>query len=296
MTFFEYLLGSKVERIVRREVEKLAALPIGELFDKYWSYRQFRLVHGRKPSPDSMRFNDYLYRMKTSRTLDHPLRVFVTDKEYGKLFVKAVVGDSYVVPTLAILRTEEEVRNYDFPDRCCIKPTHASGKVIIRKHGEPIDYEKIVSWLSFDYYPMNHERNYKNFERKIIVEPLIFDDGEVANYKIHCYCGVPKCISASVGFDENRRKRDYSSDWAKPDFSINIQQPDLDIDAPVNLDEMLAVARKLSAFFDFVRIDVYSNGKSVLVGEITNCPDAANTKFFPPEAEDAFSKVFFSTS
>ncbi len=91
--FFEYLLGSKVERIVRREVEKLAALPIGELFDKYWSYRQFRLVHGRKPSPDSMRFNDYLYRMKTSRTLDHPLRVFVTDKEYGKLFVKAVVGD-----------------------------------------------------------------------------------------------------------------------------------------------------------------------------------------------------------
>ncbi len=294
MTFFEYLLGSKVEKIVRREVEKLAALPIGELFDKYWSYRQFRLVHGRKPASDSMRFNDYLYRMKTSRTLDHPLRVFVTDKEYGKLFVKAVVGDSYVVPTLAILRTEEEVRNYDFPDRCCIKPTHASSKVIIRKHGEPIDYEKIVSWLSFDYYPMNHERNYKNLERKIIVEPLVFDDDNIMDYRVFCFRGVPKFVFAGIGPDSQRSSFVVHCDWTDASFSIH-RPPDGKRPAPENLEDMLAVARKLSAFFELVRIDLYSDGNSVFVGEITNCPSAAMAKIFPPESEKAISQALFAT-
>ena len=38
---------------------------------------------------------------------------------------------------------------------------------------------------------------------------------------------------------------------------------------------MLAVATSLSGHFNFVRIDLYSNGEECLVGEITNCPGGA---------------------
>ena len=34
--------------------------------------------------------------------------VFVTDKELAKLYINAVVGEKYVVPTIKILKTVEE--------------------------------------------------------------------------------------------------------------------------------------------------------------------------------------------
>ncbi len=187
------------------------------------------------------------------------------------------------------------MRNYDFPDRCCIKPTHASGKVIIRKHGEPIDYEKIVSWLSFDYYPMNHERNYKNLERKIIVEPLLFDEDKPTNFNFYCYRGVPRIIVASIGGGADLEIKTFSRAWADPGFSIIPGKPELKMEAPAKLEEMLDVAHKLSAFFSHVRIDLYSDGNSVLAGEITNCSYAATAKFSAPDGEDAFSEALFST-
>ena len=43
------------------------------------------------------------------------------------------------------------------------------------------------------------------------------------------------------------------------------------IDKPENLNDTIFAAEKLSKDFDFIRIDLYSDGKSCLVGEITNC-------------------------
>ena len=92
-----------------------------------------------------MTFNDVLYRIKTTDEILDPLRVFVTDKEFVKLYVKAVIGDEYNVPTLAVLRSIDEVRAYSFPPQCCIKATHSCDKVIVRRDSGPIDYNKIES-------------------------------------------------------------------------------------------------------------------------------------------------------
>ncbi len=44
---------------------------------------------------------------------------------------------------------------------------------------------------------------------------------------------------------------------------------------------MLEVSRKLSAGFDFLRVDLYSNHGRIVFGELTNYPNGAAYKFEP---------------
>jgi hypothetical protein len=74
-----------------------------------------------------MTFNDVVYRIKTTNEILNPLCVFVSDKEFLELNVKAVIGNQYNVPTISILRGVSEVGHHLFPERSCIKPIHAAG-------------------------------------------------------------------------------------------------------------------------------------------------------------------------
>jgi hypothetical protein len=56
---------------------------------------------------------------------------------------------------------------------------------------------------------------------------------------------------------------------------------------------MLRVAAVLAQGLDFIRIDLYTDGKSVKVGEITSCTGSARDKFYPPEGEHNLSVLLF---
>src|SRR5207344_2990992 len=126
-------------------------LPENRWGDRVYGFLLFYVSHGRRPN-NSMTFNDVFYRIKTTDEILDPLRVFVTDKEFVKLYIKAVVGDEYNIPTFAVLRSIDEVRAYSFPSQCCIKATHGNGQIILRKNGAPIDYRIIESWFSENFY------------------------------------------------------------------------------------------------------------------------------------------------
>lgn len=100
-------------------------IPYNRAGDRLITLWQFVYAHKRFPN-SSNGFNDVLYRIKTTDEILEPLRVFVTDKELAKLFIAATIGPEYPVPTLAVLKSPEEIDAYDFPDNCCIKPTHSS--------------------------------------------------------------------------------------------------------------------------------------------------------------------------
>src|SRR5262245_14135537 len=185
--------------------------PLGDFWDRHYAFMHFRLAHGRSPDVSAPMFNDQLYKLKTSGELENPLRVFVTDKEFVKLFVKAMAGDEFNVPTIAILHNPSEVRSFVFPDRCCIKPTHGSGQVVIRKHGEAIDMDMIVSWFGYNHYHLTRERNYIRLTPKIIVEQLAFDAENAQDYKIFCFNGEPKLVQ--VVLDKRTTCKIYDRDW-----------------------------------------------------------------------------------
>lgn len=270
----------------------LRSLPENRFGDRLVSTLQFLRHHKRLPNR-GMTYNDVLHRIKTSEDMLHPLRIFVSDKEYMKLYVRSVAGDKYVVPTIAVLDSPEAVDNYDFPAQCAIKATHTSGCVVIRKNGEPIDRELIKSWFALNYYKLNREANYKHLKPKVIVESLLFGSWNVQDYKVFCLNGVPKLVQVDVDRYIQHKRKYFDSAWREQAFSIKYPRTDQTIPRPENFDEMMALAAKLSREFWFVRIDLYSNGKEVLVGEITHCADNADGKFMPASAEHPVSEYLF---
>lgn len=270
-------------------------LPQNRWGDKIWSLKRFIQVHKRLPTKLPI-YNDVLFNIKTSDEIIDPLRVFTTDKEFVKLFVKAVIGEKYNVPTLAVLHSTEDVSAYDFPKNCCIKPTHASGEVIFFKEDNmQIDMSKIQEWFDLNYYLLPRERNYKLLKPKIIVEPLIFNSENPSDYKIFCFNGKPKMVQVNLNRYSNHSRNFYDIQWNEMDFSMLPLKKAENVKKPENLNELFEISEKLSSYFSsLVRIDLYTNEKEILVGEITHCSENALSIFSPVNAEMDASKLIFS--
>jgi hypothetical protein len=270
----------------------LKTLPNNLFGDLIYAKFLFLQTHKRWPQK-ILKVNDVLFNLKVSKKILDPLRIFVSDKELVKLYIKAKVGDKYNIPTLGVIRNAAEVDNYQFPERCCIKPTHTSNRVIIRKNNENIDLPEIKTWFSLNYYKNSREANYKYLTPKVIIESLVFDCDNAEDYRFFCYKGEPKIILIDIDIRVNRRRLFFDTKWNEMSFSWGYPKAHEKIPKPDNLDEMLNIARKLSADFDFIRIDIYSNGKSCFVGEITNCHASANSPFIPLDAESKVSDMIF---
>jgi hypothetical protein len=237
-------------------------------------------------------FNDQLFQVRKNQG-NNPLRRFVSDKEYLKIFVRAAVGENFNVPTFCVIRSKEELFNYEFPARCVIKPTHASGMVEFRRAGEELPLETLSTWFDKDFYKQTRERNYLGLQPKLIVEPFIFDRVP-EDYKFFCYNGSVNVLQVDFDRSNLHKRAFFDSLGNQLPFSIKYPQYCSEFFLPTNFDQMRTIAERLSKPFDFVRVDLYSDGDSIMVGEITNCHGGASEQFFPPTAEAQFSHLFFS--
>ncbi|MFV5391010.1 ATP-grasp fold amidoligase family protein [Acinetobacter towneri] len=267
-------------------------LPYSDANDSFLNYIAFFIHHKRLPK-DRYYFNDYLFKIKNTNEILNPIRQFVSDKYLVKDYVRAKVGEQYNVPTIAVFNSYQDLKDFDFPANCCIKPTQASQAVILRKNNEPINISEAEKWFELNYYKKTRERNYKYLKPKVIVEPLIFNSTDLMDYRIYCFKGKAKLICLDVGKFTGYQRVFYTIDWVKQDFSLKYPLYEGELEKPKNLDEMIIVAEKLSSELDFVRIDLYSDGESCLVGEITNCHAAASQNFVPLSAEKKASEIIF---
>ena len=273
----------------------LPRLPRNRFGDGVFDYINFVRNHRRFPGSREW-ISDLLFEMKRGQEIERPARVFTTDKHFAKFFVSGVIGSSHAVETLAILRSPEDVRAYVYPDRCCIKPTHISQTVLLRDNGEEVPIETVTSWLEMDHYTTCRERNYRSLEPKIIVEPIVFGDTNLNDYKFFCYQGAPKFVQVDVDRRSNHTRSFYDLGWKKLDFSVTYPNYEGEVARPECFDLMVDACRELAAHFSFVRIDFYTNGREFLVGEITHCPGSACEAFTPRQAEAFASELLFAGS
>lgn len=269
-------------------------LPLGNFSDRLVLFFRFLYIHGRRPRR-RYALNDYLYHIASTSEILDPLRCLVSDKEHVKTYIKDTVGDEYNVPTLAVLRSPGEIDSYDFPADCVIKPTHASAKYIIRRSGSALDLAEIKSWLDYDYYAVGRERNYRDLQPKVIVEPLLFDGMDLNDYKFYCFRGSPGLILFVYGVSGGSEQRYYTTDWDEEPYSWARPKSSYVAERPATLDLMTSLASRLSADFSFIRVDFYTDGKQVYVGELTNCCGVASSIFYPDpigSEEQASRRIF----
>jgi hypothetical protein len=250
---------------------------------------------GRPPNlAQPRRYSEHLLRQLLSADGMDPLRQFVSDKEFAKLYVKAAAGDEYNVKVLALLRTHEEVERFSFPAPCIIKPTHLSAAVLRRREPGPLDLLEIHGWLTRDYYEWSAERNYRYLEPKLIVEEMLQEPGRdnPYDYRVFCFQGIPAWLQVdSDRISGPTRRGFYSPGWQR--LPVRDKKELLaDTPPPACLDEMLAVAARLSAPFSFIRVDMYASTGGVKVGELTNTPGGCRGPFYPAEADARLGQLF----
>lgn len=238
-------------------------------------------------------FNEKLLLKKISDRSD--LKRYVTDKEKVKKYVADKIGGQFNVPIYDVIRNKEDVDGFEFPEQCCIKPTHLSGPVIFRRNGEEINRGKIKNWFDKDRFWWVRENNYKGLDRKVIVEKLLKDDsgGIPDDYKVYCFNGSPKLILIVCDRFGEEDKVFVDADFNYMRFTregYDIRRSNLE--RPKNAELMLQVATDLSSEFEFVRVDVYNLKGNIYVGELTHWPENCQKPFCPEWANEYVGKFF----
>ena len=149
----------------------LMLIPRNRTGDRLVAYIDFLRFHRRLPNKNFL--NDYLFRIKTSDEILNVLRQYTSDKEFVKYYISSTIGDGFNIKTKKILRTIEDIENFEFSIGDVVKPTAASGAVMFIDSTE-INRKEIASWLDLNFYSRTREANYKYLKPKIIVEESAF--------------------------------------------------------------------------------------------------------------------------
>ena len=250
---------------------------------------KYRLHLGRKLHLDNPQtFNEKIQWLKLhNRKADYTMMV---DKIEVKNWVAKKIGQEYIIPTLGVWDTPEEIDFETLPDQFVIKCNHDSGGLCICTDKSGLDRKKAVAGLrkglQRDYFLAGREWPYKDIVRKVFAERYMMDESgyELKDYKIFCFSGVPKFIQ--VDFDRyaatGHKRNIYDTDWMLMDWELQYpRDASRVIPAPSNLKDMLRLAGILSVGMPFLRTDFYSVSGRIYFGECTFFPESGFGKFIP---------------
>jgi hypothetical protein len=171
-----------------------------------------------------------------------------------------------------------------------VKAAHGNHKVIVCRDGS-VDRAELISWLRSDHYRVTREQNYAFLRPRVVVEEFALGGDTVPeDYKIYCVDGVPKCVFMVHGRFVKTAIACYDLDW-NPQPIWEPHRPADPVPRPANLERILAVAAALAQGFSQVRVDLYSDGTTVKVGELTNLQASGKDRIRPREIERAFSRL-----
>lgn len=192
-----------------------------------------------------------------------------------------------------VIAVYDNINDFDstvLPEKFIIKATHGSGWNLICTNKRQINWfiwKKIMQlWLTNNIFWPGREWPYKNMKPRLIVETFLTDkSGQLMDYKFFCFNGKPYFIQANKGRDtQNHAQNFYDLDWNIQPFGKDLKpRPDIEIEPPVQLKEMIRIAEDLSADFPFVRVDFYEVEGKIVFGEMTFYPKSGLPDFTPPE-------------
>lgn len=235
-------------------------------------------------------FNEKLQWLKLYNRDTEQIRL--VDKYEVKKYIADTIGEEYVIPTLGVYDSFDEIDFSKLPERFVLKCTHDSGSTVICHNKESFDIEaarkKLTQKLSMNLFWHGREWPYKTVRPRIIAEKYVTFDGEAPeDYKFFCFNGEAKCFKVDYDRFKNHRANYYTLQGELMKFGEVVCPPDFErkVRLPKHLDRMVDLATRLSAGHPFLRVDFYELGDSILFGELTFYP-AAGFGLFTPEEWD----------
>lgn len=220
----------------------------------------------------------------------------MVDKYAVKEYVAKKIGNEYIIPTLGVWDTIEDIDWNSLPDQFVLKTTHGGGgggvvicrdKVTFNRQAAS---QKLRYSLNSDIYLNYREWPYKNVPKRIIAEKFMMESGiqkadsDLADYKFYCFNGEPTYCQVI----RDRRTKEtidfYDMEWNHMPFvglNPKVSNGVLPVVKPKHLDKMIDICRKLSKDIPFARVDLYVINEAIYFGEITFFPASGIGKFEP---------------
>lgn len=251
--------------------------------DEVYIKKSFKRKLGRDIDlKNPVTFNEKLQWLKINDR--NPLYTQLVDKYEVREYIRATIGEEYLVPILGIYESFDEIDFENLPNEFVLKCTHDSGSVIVCKDKEKLDRisarRQLTRCLKRNFYYNGREWPYKNVKPRIICEKML--ESDIIDYKIFCFNGEPKFLYVGQGLvsDHSLKIDFYDLEWNKMNISrVDYDNFDEKVEKPEKLDEMIEIAKKLSDGMTFCRIDLYEVDKKIYFAEFTFTPGSGCIKF-----------------
>jgi hypothetical protein len=218
----------------------------------------------------------------------NPLLTITADKLELRDHVNARLGPGYLPELYGVLHSPGQLLDLELPPRFVVKATHGSGMTAVVTADDPATRRAIVTravkWLAYPYWRKNGEWGYRGIQPRLVVEEFLdVGTGETPpDWKWWCFGGRAALLQVDRNRFTSHTRNFYDPDGDPVRLELTYP-PGPNIDLPLTLTAMRAVAERLARDFAFVRVDLYAIGARVVVGELTHYPEAGNRLFYPPE-------------
>lgn len=221
----------------------------------------------------------------------------MVDKYEAKKYVAERIGEGYIIPTLGVWDSFDEIDFDALPDQFVLKCTHDSGGLVICRDKSKLDIEtaraKIERSLKRNYYWHGREWPYKDVKPRILAEQYMEDSvtRELRDYKFFCFNGEMKAMFiASERYNETTETRFDFFDRQFCHLPFTNGHPNAEVlpAKPEKFEEMCVLAEKLAGDIPLLRVDFYDVDGKIYFGELTFSHWSGMMPFEPKQWDERF--------
>ncbi len=229
-------------------------------------------------------FNEKLQWLKLNDR--KPVYQTYVDKFRVKKYIAEQIGEEYVIPTITVWDSADDIDFDKLPNQFVLKCVHGSGCNIICKDKNSLDItdtkQKLNRWMHQSWFWPGREWPYRDVQPRIIAEPYLEDStGQLTDYKLFCFDGEVKCFKIDFDRATKHRANYYTPAGELMRFGETMCPPDYDreVNMPLSLGKMIEFAEKLAKNIPFMRVDFYEVNGHILFGELTLFPASGFGRF-----------------
>ncbi|WP_102343369.1 ATP-grasp fold amidoligase family protein [Galactobacillus timonensis] len=257
----------------------------------YLRYR-YKKIFGRKLNlSNPQTYNEKLQWLKLHDR--KPIYTTMVDKYAAKRYVSNIIGSQYIIPTLGVWTSVDDIDFNELPNQFVLKTTHDSGGIIIVKDKQlflnnqtlfNISKRKLENSLRRNYYYVGREWPYKDVKPRIIAEQYMQDSSSnsMKDFEFSCFHGIARCLKAD--FDKFILSQANYFDAKDNIFDFS------EIDFPTVSDNMFflnntyisqveQLAKELAQSNNFLNADFYDVKGEKYFGELSFYPASAFQKY-----------------
>jgi hypothetical protein len=218
----------------------------------------------------------------------NPLLTVTSDKLAVRGYVNERLGPGYLPELYGVLDSPDQLHHLELPARYVVKATHGSGMTAVVTTDDASTRAAIVErarkWLAERYWRKNGEWGYRGIRPRLLVEEFLEGDGGGVppDWKWLCFGGEAALVQVDFNRFTGHTRNFYDPDGTPVSLRM-YYPPGPDIALPSTFVTMRSIAERLAQGFDFVRVDLYTLGERIVVGELTHYPTGGNKAFEPPE-------------